>query len=386
MNLLKAIAPAKSNGCLLDGIKTKNYGLYLDYLVINLQGIPNQKSTFTLDFEDYGTRVFHKRCTISDKTEKIATLLFEKRSDTIKIEDFAQIKLENHLFYTKTLTQIKGIIDKILKELDLKFYSFNRLDIALDYQNASDKMLKLYESIVNKKVLIGGKPKDFNQFNVYGSTSKGEFRLEGMQIGSRKSGRFCRLYDKTLELEKSNKTYISDSWKNAKIKGNVWRFEYQLNSSYLRSIESLSLETLFDSEYLMDLFHTAQNNHFILHFKKRRKEVNKMPVFNFFNWENIKNAVTRNKNKVLDILPKIKRTIKESLLGQKRLCKALLRSYCSSSQRIEYVLAMKVLIHEFKLESWFETKRPYYFEEFARASILKNFDRCTYNEHITLDI
>ena len=83
--------------------------------------------------EDYSTRHFNNIVRISKNGEKLAVLVFGKRNETIKIENFCQLKLENHLFYTKTLDELREITNGLIKDLELIYYGVSRLDIALDF-------------------------------------------------------------------------------------------------------------------------------------------------------------------------------------------------------------------------------------------------------------
>jgi hypothetical protein len=56
----------------------------------------------------------------------------------------------------------------------------------------------------------------------------------------------CRLYNKTLEIETSGKTYLFDIWKNAGWKDDspVWRLEFQFKRSVLRELNVLTANQL----------------------------------------------------------------------------------------------------------------------------------------------
>ncbi|WP_156899660.1 hypothetical protein [Marinobacterium litorale] len=58
----------------------------------------------------------------------------------------------------------------------------------------------------------------------------------------------CRLYDKTLEIQKSQKTYLYELWKAQGWDGSspVWRLEFQLKSQVLREVLIKSVPTLIE--------------------------------------------------------------------------------------------------------------------------------------------
>lgn len=375
----------KSYGSQLE-IKAKTYGLFIDWLTLNLQGEPELNDLkYTFDKKDYSTRHFSDVYEVSKNGEKIGVLVFGKRNNTIQIENFCQFKFENHLFYTKTLSELKELKDELLKDLKLTYHGVSRLDLAIDFQNASNKVQKFYQAIVNQKILIGGREKDFNKYNqlkTFSRTKGGLMTLEGIQIGSRKSRKFCRLYNKTLELQKTNKSYITQTWENLKIKGEVWRLEYQMNSTYLSSLEGFELDLLFDKNYLMSLYDKCIDKHFVFHHKTRAKELNKMPVANLLNFQTVRQSF----KVVTKKLKFIKRKINETLIGQMRYVKACFRSYFSTGQSLEYILPLNRTLDDFGLTAWFDMKRPYYIAEFEKKQIIKEYDYNKLNDHLSITI
>jgi len=381
----KSKKAVKSNGYQLE-IKTRSYGLFIDWLTLNLQGIPNiTNPKYNFEKEDYSTRHFENVVHISNDVEKLGTLVFGKRNETIQIDNFCQFKFENHLFYTKTLEELQRLKDDLLKDLELSFHGVSRLDIALDFQNASNKVQNFYKEINNEKILIGGREKDFNKYNslrAYSKTKGGVMTLEGLQIGSRKSRKFCRLYNKSLELQKTNKSYIHQTWDNLKIKGEVWRLEYQMNSTYLKSIKEFRIDELFNRNFLLSLLEKCMDKHFVFHKAVRGRELNKMPKVNLINLETVKICA----KVVTETLTNVKRVIKETLIGQMRMIKGLFRSYFSSSQSLEYILPLTRTLDDFELKSWFEMKKPYYISEFLKKQIMYKYDSKLLSEHLSISI
>ena len=360
---------AKYNGFQLDGIKAKKYALYIDYLVLNCSGFPNLKNTkLTVDEAPYGTRQFHKRVELSNEHHQIGTLLYDRRNDNVQITDWCQIKLDNHLFYTTPLSEIKTYLQSLLSDLQVDVHSINRLDIALDYPNASNKTQKLLQGLASERFIMGGRPKDVT---IHSKTNKNGVEYQGVSIGRRGALRFGRLYDKTRELnEKGHKEYITKSHENIGLKGNIWRLEYELKNGFLTQIEHFTLYDIFDKTKLYNIFLSACDNHFKIHKKKKRAEINKMPIFNFLNFDKVAKGIQT----VVQKVTKLKRVIKETIIGEMRLIKALLRNYFSSNQRLEYMLALNATLETFELNSWYENKLPEYLQEFKKKQIFKTFN------------
>jgi DNA relaxase NicK len=279
--------------------------------------------------------------------------------------------LENHLFYTRPLEAIKNQLEEVTELMGLSFKNFNRLDVALDFQEDTHNVNDLLRSICANEVLISGREKDIN---IYSQTKKGKMSFQGIRIGARTSSRFLRIYNKTLESKKVLKTYINEAWLSLGFDSTevnpVWRYEYQLSSKYLRDVEGLTLDVVFSNDGLFNLLKAANTNHFDLKHNTNKSEVNKERTYSFLCWS----AVSASVGVVFKVLKKLKRTIKETLIGQQRMAKSLLRSYFSTGQRLEYILPLKLMLNDFDLWQWFGTKLPFYIDEFKKAQLFKTLD------------
>ncbi|OUS02887.1 hypothetical protein A9Q86_02230 [Flavobacteriales bacterium 33_180_T64] len=373
--------PDKYNGNQLTQVK--NYALFMDYINVNFTGSPvfnfeGVKATF----EDYGTKVFDKRVTIDYKGQEFGTLVFSPRSAIID-EHLCQFKLSNHLFYTNSLSTIKNQLIELTELMGLTYKNINRLDIALDFNESNHNVTALLRNICNNDVLISGREKDVN---IFSQTKKGKMTFQGVRIGARTSSRFLRIYNKTLESKKNLKTYILDAWSNMGITNDetnpVWRYEYQLSNKFLSELEGITLDSIFSNEGLFNLLKTANSNHFELKHNTEKAQVNQEQNFAFICWDSVANTLEL----VSKTITKIKRVIKETLIGQQRMVKSLLRSYVSTGQRLEYILPMKIMLSDFGLWDWFSKKLPFYLNEFEKKQFIKSFNRSQFNEDLITEI
>ena len=79
--------------------------------------------------------------------------------------------------------------------------------------------------------------------------------ISGIDFGSRKSGNiFARIYNKTLEIKKSRKSWFNDIWEENKLNsGNITNIEFELNRNFFRNAligecgKIDSCEQLFDN-------------------------------------------------------------------------------------------------------------------------------------------
>ena len=367
--------PARSNGVQLES----KFGLFLDYLIINCKGTPRFDSNILgFDHLENGGRNFSKRVKISYGAIDFCNMVYEPYSNVIDSE-LCQLQLSNQLFYMFPLDKLYAILDKVIINLGLEFDKFNRVDVALDFEG--DKFnIEPTLAFVDMGVLrVAGREKAMNFYN---STKNGLISREGVQVGKRDSSRFLRLYNKTVEMQSNYKRYIKTQWDNIGFEGNVWRYEYQLNSKFLRTVEGLDLEQVFTKQGLFELFELANKNFFELRYNTGQKETNKERPYHIFDWEVIKEKC----EVVTKVLKRIKRVVKETLIGQQRMIKGLLRSYVSTRQRIEYILPLKIMLNDYDLWEWWGKKLPYYLDEFDREGFIKSFDRKLFNEDMLTEI
>jgi len=369
--LIKNIVPTKYNGNLLDESekKSKKYGLFLDFLKINYKGFPNfdYVTGLKVDKQPYGTKTFKNLYKLSYRGHEFGVLENEPRSAIID-KTLNQFKLSNHLFYTLPAESIQNLLEEFTKSVGLTYYSLNRVDIALDFEGAKHDVHGLVKGFHNNELLISGRQK---KVDFYTHTIKGKIETTGVKIGSRTTSRFLRIYNKTLESKSNIKTDITDAWQKFGLKGEIWRYEYQLNSAFLRDLEAVDLNTIFSDNGLYNLLKKANSNHFDIKYNTGKKETNKEASFELFSWRSVRACL----NVIFDEVKRIKRNIKETFIGQQRMIKGLLRSYFSTGQRLEYIVPLKIMLDDFQLWEWFGKKLPFYLDEFVKAQYIKTFDR-----------
>ncbi len=368
--------PARYNGDLLD----TGYALNIDYLVLNLSGVPITDSLdgLTIDVAEYGTKVFEKRAALTYQNEAFGSMVFKPRSSVLD-ENLVQLQLENHLFYTSTPDQLKMKVKSVLEILGLDYSGINRLDIALDFSGEQHDIAELLKGVFNGDYLISGREKDVN---VYTKTKKGKIDFTGIQIGKRSSSRFCRIYDKTREMQTGTlKPYISTLWESLGMTGSIWRYEYQLSNKYLSEQEHLSLEVLFSKNFIYNLLDKARSNHFEIKHNTGKSELNKEQTFEFIDFEVVAKVV----GLVKGAIGKLKRTIKETFIGQQRMVKGLLRSYFSSNHDVRFLLPVRRILNDFDLWEWYDRKISQYLAEFRDKEKIKLMDLSLYESDFMLE-
>ena len=367
-NTLFQKIPAKSNGDLFSQInETSKKSFSIDYLNLNLIGtfqpIDNADIKFTKN--DSSTKIFKNIHVVHIDGFKIGTILSKPASSALD-PLLVQFKVENFLFYSMPLIKLKGILKNLFKYMRLSFTSVNRLDLALDVEDDKDHTQELLKNLVNNDIRISGRSKSVKPFYY---TDNGYMILEGCAIGSRSSSRFLRIYDKTREMQANPKQYIQAYHNRIGFNQKVWRFEYQLNSKFLRDKKDVNIDSLFDINFLYALYTQSYTNHFSFKENTNKKQCNDEKDFSFLDFEKIRKQFEYLKTEIITL----KRKINETLIGQKRMVKSLCRSYFSTTKP-SYALPIPHILNSYGLNDWFDSKFPSYLEEFMNKALNNKFD------------
>lgn len=360
----------------------------IDYLIINLKGmmteIESTNSNFQFIASSYGTKTFANKFTVFYNEEKIGTLVNTPRSNIIP-EDLNQLQFENHIFYTKSLIEIRNIIDELTDCYNVKFEAINRLDIAFDINDTKNYYRGLNSSLNDGTVRLSGRKKTFNQYN---ELIKGICINNGFTLGQRSSSKMLRVYNKSLSLQIAEKPHIIQHYKNNNFSAeNVWRFEYQLNSSFFSNLKDFGHDkdffdikgeklvlpfqdltySIFDYGVLIELVTMAQNNFFILKENTGKKQINAEETIPFIlDFDYLKILYSDYQPTLI----RLKTTHVPNLTKRKRLAKSLFREYCANFQNVTYIVALNRLLLELNpfdntpLFDWFKQKMPFYLAEF----------------------
>ena len=177
--------------------------------------------------------------------ELFGELKTETRSPKIFDIDAMHFKMVNYRLYTEDwLEDFRHFVTS----LNLKVQSISQLDIAIDGIGAKkykDTFLKARDPKCN--VHLKGK-------TVIATSGSGK-ETTSLMVGKRGSDKYSRLYNKTKELEYSNKTYIKDVWNKSGLKQDedTYRFEIVLKSKVMSNYDIWKLD---DPKYLSSIFRT----------------------------------------------------------------------------------------------------------------------------------
>lgn len=358
--------------------------LTIDYLIINLKGAlkcensrqsgytDSEPNPFTLTAHEYGNKTFSEVYDLIYKNVKVGVINAVPRSQIISAE-LIQLQFENNLFYTWGLNSLSQLVYDFVNYFDVVFEGINRLDIALDNIESDNKYKDLYFEIVSGTKLIKGREKNVGAYSV---TKKGVAQFNGFTIGKRSSSRFLRVYNKSEALRlDTTKPYITDWHKTNGLSPdegqNIWRFEYQLNSTfftYLRRLGQTITTQIFEIENLIQLIQLAEKNHFEIVENTGKAETNKEKSINLIQWDKVK---AKYKAFTGYVITKLKKVFEVSVTIQKRLIKSLFRQYYIE-QNLAFLYPLIKILKEYDLFGWFCSKYKFYISEFHNKEKIKN--------------
>jgi len=293
------------------------------------------------------TRHFHHLFKVYLHGEHLGQLQTHTKVPKFFAPNSMQFQMLNHLLYTEPWL---GYYAELLNSTGWKHNSLSRLDIGLDGQGATAYKSEVIRSLgIRSKVQIVGKTR------IKPSISNG--KLEFIEIGSRKSDKYGRIYNKTEELIRSNKTYIQNYWKSSNLKQEeqTWRLEVELKSAQVKK-GNYDIWRLNDSNYLASILRTELKGW--VSFYTKTKDTNKHRAMKkngkeLINWESMGGQLLKRAEakKPSDIF-KAKATIKNLL-------------------RFKEVFDLKTpeeLIEHFDLQEWHDSKIGYWSEDNAKES------------------
>ncbi len=220
------------------------------FLPSNVESPPEtlEFSGITLKLDGYGTKHYQQKYNVYLFREEnpFALILAGSRNTKILAPDFSQIKIENHQLYRKDWT-VK--LATVLDALGLQLNNITRLDVAIDGVG----FLSQIERFERGEIESIGKVQtcDFK-------TAQRD--RTGYNWGKRSSEKMLTIYDKSAELKRTNKLYISDTWAVNDLNGGqldqIERLELKLRGKAIKRLllpetgEAIQYERLEEAAYL----------------------------------------------------------------------------------------------------------------------------------------
>lgn len=219
---------------------------------------------------DRPTLHFNKHVVVIYKKTECAHILFDTRNEKFFAKDICKVEFVNHTLYSGAWIDVYNI----LSENGLQYKAASRIDIAIDGVGYLKKLMNIYskQSIDNKIIQLKNSGLKRGRFNPKVLNPK-SCEYEGFHIGGGGGNKMITIYNKSLEIVKSGKTYIQDYWLKNGVIGqkedlselanqieqieatgidvvslnthdDIYRFEIRLKSEAIKEIENFSPEML----------------------------------------------------------------------------------------------------------------------------------------------
>lgn len=298
--------------------------------------------------------------------EKVARLQSAPHNTKIFNAESVMLHIENEQLYTDSWY---NSYELIRQKLNLVFKNFTRVDIAIDGLNYIPKFLNYYakQTEKRKKVEMKGRARF-----AAGVLDKKTMEFQHFKIGSNKGDKYITIYNKSKELEKSNKMYIRKFWEvnNVDPQSDVFRFEMRMTNNAMKSIVGVDVNALQTPKYLMMLLKTQCKNFFEFAFK-RGTNVTRMQTIDLLGFTNPEiSYLDKAKRGLTDGRYKAKLSIKLSI---KDICTGNYRTLEAAKSSFETV---KENLELYDLKEWYSYRLPDWINEFkarnGRTSVIFN--------------
>ena len=222
-----------------------------------------------------GTLHFKHCYEVFQDGRKFATIFCAPRSPEIIKPDFIQVKIENTILYERFAI---NETEQFLQAMNWKIRNVTRLDIALDGAD----VLQLVDGW-NQKIF--GKKGRASVTCYY----TGNRELQGFDIGKRSSDKWMTGYNKSAELEVSNKQYIRKFWELCGLQTfetvngvtalkKIERLELKLRNEEIKKIAGFDWLKLADFSYLASILRMHCKNYFEFYDAKYETEKNRSRI------------------------------------------------------------------------------------------------------------
>lgn len=285
--------------------------------------------------------------------------LMHPRNEEIFGKDVIEIKVNNSRLYEVGWIDT---FDYLTKKFTWLVKNVSRLDIALDGAGFLHVGNKLIKQSIRKVGRAEFAPR---------LTSKMEVR--GYKIGRVTSDKCLVCYDKSAELEVSNKYYIRDMWKRAGLdtSGRVERLELRLKNDAIKMIEDFDYRQLWNFEYLASIMRTHFSKFYEFYSPNKDTNVSRYKTYDYIKWEAVGGA----------FLPRLSVAQTDDVAQLKQTAKTLFGIYVQTGI-IDYLQLSKEMALNANCVQWMIEKVDKWREHFLRK-MGKNPDGVIHYPHIS---
>jgi hypothetical protein len=255
-----------------------------------------------------------------------------------------QIEVANNKLYENDWL---NSLRKIASDLGGTFHNFTRLDIAID----GGKFFETHERMKAKEIVLIGRA----AVNDYYIRKKGspDRVINGYYIGSRKSSKSIKVYNKTNELTRSNKRYIENYWKqnNIDTSRDVQRMELTMRNDESKKYDDIDWNKLDQPSHLASIMKSNMSK-FAEYRIPHGKNSARWPKVEMINWNQLCG----------ETLPKNSTMPSNEVWSAKVTCKKLFEIHYISSDQQFFDVAYEIAIN-CDIVDWFSKMQPYWIKD-----------------------
>ena len=365
---------------------------------VGIDDVKQITETISIRFFGKGTEHYKYTWHVLKNGEFLATILSHTRNEKFVKKGVIKIDFKNHLLYTASLWPLYYELIDVFK---LEYKNIGRVDIAIDGLNyvmdfmnlyvkqepdkkvmemcyeGLRKVMKAKKGTINKPVEMKGGRARLNCKVL----DRKSMKYQNFGLGVSSARKSISMYNKSLDIVKSGKTYIQDFWiangvcttvlpisalqpiyKDREDKiyldgfENIYRFEVRLKGEMISQIKDFKVEWLKDKDWLMSIVKRMNQNYFEFVYYtfsdiSKCKPVDLMP-YEMYDTKN----VDLNEAKPKDDFYKTKLSLKKNVR----------QLYLGNLQAGDYGVAQMLMfdISNFELEMWFNNHLPDWIKEY----------------------
>ena len=314
-----------------------------------------------------GGLFFNDRYAIWQNGHKIGVCLANSANEKATELNDVQIKIENNILYENSWIER---LQQTAEDMEATFHNFTRLDIAVD----GGDFFTPHKRMLKGELLLLGRA----SVNDYYIRKKGSPNrvINGFYIGSRSSTKYFKCYNKTNELTRSNKTYISKFWNenNIDTSKDVQRLELTLRNDECKKYKIVNEETqeteseidwtrLNNTTHLASIFKSSMRKFAEYRIKGAGKNISRMEQVELINWDDL-GGITLEKNS----------TIASTEIWRAKLtCKYLFEISHITDATDYFDIAYEIAINNDIVE-WFTKMQPYWIKDLEYKAKSKDGD------------
>jgi hypothetical protein len=269
-------------------------------------------------------------------------VMFANSRDDHKIPfNDLQIQVRNNKLYEQGwLDDLKEITSGI----ESKFNNFTRLDIAVD----GGKWLQLEQLWRTKQLYKTGRASVNSHCNNQGV-------VNGFYIGMSKSKKRLKIYNKSKELDKSNKLYIKRFWKLHGINDDetVERLELTIRNEEMKKYSDIDWQRLDDTKHLASIMKSHMSKFCDFRLPGTGVNVSRFPKVELIAWDSF----------TAEMLPKDTTRPTTEIWSAKVTIKKLFEIHLKTQNQLWFDCAYEIAINS-DLTDYFSKMQPMWTDNF----------------------